>query len=81
MPTKQGMIASSNKFGEVFIIMDKHDIVKVEMPHNFKSSAPQATATKAVQLRVDQNKSVIIYNKASGYIVEALLKAVFDHAH
>jgi len=61
--------------------MNKQDIVKVEMPRNFQSSAPQATATKAVQLRVDQNKSVIIYNRASGYIVEALLKAVFDHAH
>ena len=61
--------------------MDKHDIVKVEMPRDFKSSAPQATTTKAVQLRVSQNKSVIIYNKANGYIVDALLKAVFDHDH
>lgn len=61
--------------------MDKHDIVKVEMPRDFKSAAPQATATKAVQLRVGQNKSVIIYNKANGYIVDALLKAVFDHDH
>jgi len=61
--------------------MDKHDIVKVEMPQKVRSAAPQATATKAVQLRVGQNKTVIIYNKASGYIVDALLKAVFDDAH
>ncbi|MFC6200836.1 hypothetical protein ACFP1L_02865 [Lactiplantibacillus nangangensis] len=38
--------------------MDKHDIVKVEMPHKVRLAAPQTTATKAVQLRVGQNKSV-----------------------
>jgi len=30
---------------------------------------------------VGQNKSVIIYNKANGYIVDALLKAVFNNSH
>jgi len=61
--------------------MDKQDIVKVEIPHKVRLAAPQATATKAVQLRVGQNKSVIIYNKANSYIVDAVLKAVFNNAH
>ena len=61
--------------------MDKQDIVKVEMPQKDRSAAPQATATKVVQLRVGQNKSVIIYNRANSYIVDAVLKAVFNNAH
>ncbi|WP_181951825.1 MULTISPECIES: hypothetical protein [Lacticaseibacillus] len=33
--------------------------------------------TKALQIRVNQNKTVIVYNHVQGYILDALLKAVF----
>lgn len=60
--------------------MDKQDIVQIKMPHE----AARTTAvvpSRAVQLKIGKNKSVIIYNKANGYIVEAVLKAVFHDAH
>jgi hypothetical protein len=34
---------------------------------------------KAMQLRVDQNKTVVIYNRINNYILDAFLKAVFTH--
>ncbi|WP_341780284.1 hypothetical protein [Levilactobacillus sp. HBUAS70063] len=60
--------------------MDKPDIVQVKMPRQAVGTTP-VVPSRAVQLKVGKNKSVIIYNKANGYIVDALLKAVFNDAH
>lgn len=48
--------------------------VKVAVLKN-KDYKPQ----KAMQLRVDQNKTVVIYNQINNYILDAFLKAVFTH--
>lgn len=60
--------------------MDKPDIVQVKVPLQAAGTTP-VVPSRAVQLKVGKNKSVIIYNKANGYIVDALLKAVFNDAH
>lgn len=60
--------------------MDKQDIVQVKMPQKTVATTPVVTS-RAIQLKIDQNKSVIIYNKANSYIVDAVLKAVFNNAH
>ncbi|MCF6161086.1 MAG: hypothetical protein LKG79_03730 [Furfurilactobacillus sp.] len=60
--------------------MEKHEIVQIELPQNHQTSV-STTPIKAMQLRLGQNKTVIIYNKANSYLVDALLKAVFNDAH
>ncbi|AYM02631.1 hypothetical protein D8911_06310 [Levilactobacillus brevis] len=60
--------------------MDKPDIVQVKVPRQAAGTTP-VVPSRAVQLKVGKNKSVIIYNKANCYIVDALLKAVFSDAH
>ncbi|WP_203639398.1 hypothetical protein [Levilactobacillus wangkuiensis] len=60
--------------------MDKQDIVQIRMPHEAAGTMP-VVPSRAIQLKVGKNKSVIIYNKANGYIVDAVLKAVFNDAH
>ncbi|MFB9769763.1 hypothetical protein [Lactiplantibacillus modestisalitolerans] len=54
--------------------MDKQpDIVQVKVGHTV--TAPAVRPTKALQLKVDNNKSVIVYNHINGYILDALMKA------
>lgn len=50
------------------------------MPQKTVATTP-VVSSRAIQLKIDQNKSVIIYNKANNYIVDAVLKAVFNNAH
>ncbi|WP_390410678.1 hypothetical protein [Lacticaseibacillus jixiensis] len=40
-----------------------------------------AVASKALQIKLADNESVIVYNHIQGYILDALMKAVFDRAH
>ena len=59
---------------------DKPDIVQIKMdqpnlPH------PAAVASKAFQIKLADNKSVVVYNHIQGYILDALMKAVLDRAH
>ncbi|ANK58890.1 MULTISPECIES: hypothetical protein [Loigolactobacillus] len=56
--------------------MDKPDIVQIKMDHS-GSQSRSTMATKALQIRVDANKSVVVYNRINNYILEAVLKAVF----
>ena len=60
--------------------MDKQDIVQIRMPHEAVRTTP-VVPSRAIQLKIGKNKSVIIYNKANGYIVDAVLKAVFNDDH
>jgi len=56
----------------------KLDIVQIKMDQ----SEPQPRAmTKALQIKVGTNKSVIVYNRINNYILEAILKAVFTDDH
>ncbi|GAW63328.1 hypothetical protein FC65_GL001112 [Ligilactobacillus acidipiscis DSM 15836] len=55
---------------------DKPEFVQVKVAAlKNKDYKPQ----KAMQLRVDQNKTVVIYNRINNYILDAFLKAVFTH--
>lgn len=56
---------------------EKPDIVqvRVDRPVTTGSAAP----TKALQIKIDNNKSVIVYNRVNNYILDALMKAVFPH--
>ncbi|MDF7639193.1 hypothetical protein PT285_07240 [Lactobacillus sp. ESL0791] len=56
---------------------DKHDFVEVKLD----SQRPKLPPTKALQLGIGQNKTVIVYNRIQDYILQALLEAVFDHDH
>ncbi|KRK90378.1 hypothetical protein [Companilactobacillus futsaii] len=54
---------------------EKPDIVKVQVDQKIEKN----TSTKALQIKIDNNKSVIVYNHISGYILNALMKAVFPN--
>ncbi|WP_261975729.1 hypothetical protein [Lactiplantibacillus plantarum] len=45
------------------------------------TEAPASGPVKALQIKVDGNKSVIVYNHVNGYILDAVMKAVFPHDH
>ncbi|WP_390406134.1 hypothetical protein [Lacticaseibacillus jixiensis] len=58
---------------------EKPEIVEIKMD---KPLRPQVQAsTKALQIKIDANKSVVVYNHIQSYILEALMKAVFTDAH
>lgn len=58
---------------------EKPEIVEIKMD---KPLRPQVQAsTKALQIKIDANKSVVVYNHIQSYILEALTKAVFTDAH
>ncbi|MDC4185742.1 hypothetical protein MK904_06455 [Loigolactobacillus coryniformis] len=58
--------------------MANPDIVQIKMDQ----SEPQPRAiTKALQIKVGTNKSVIVYNRINNYILQAVLKAVFTDDH
>ncbi|WKF85848.1 hypothetical protein [Lacticaseibacillus pantheris] len=58
---------------------NKPEIVQIRMdrPLRSQTSAP----SKALQIKLNQNKSVVVYNHIQSYILEALMKAVFNDAH
>lgn len=57
---------------------NKHDMVQIKVDEVRNSSS---LLTKAFQMKIDDNKTLIVYNRVNSYILEALLKAVFDNAH
>lgn len=58
---------------------DKLEIVQIKMDKTLHSQIQ--ASTKALQIKIDSNKSVVVYNHIQGYILEALMKAVFTDAH
>ncbi|MCP9313725.1 MAG: hypothetical protein ABF991_12105 [Liquorilactobacillus hordei] len=53
---------------------NKPDVVQIKMDKSFN---PQTSApTKAFQVSVD-DKTVIVYNRIQGYILDSLIKAIF----
>ena len=57
---------------------NKHDMVQIKVDEVRNHSS---LLTKAFQMKIDDNKTLIVYNRVNSYILEALLKAVFDNAH
>lgn len=55
------------------------DIVQVKMDQPRDTQAP--AISKAFQMKLDDNKTLVVYNRINGYILDAVLKAVFNNAH
>lgn len=55
---------------------EKPDIVQVRVGKTVQ--APAVPSTKALQIKVGSNKSVIVYNHINSYILDTLVKAVFS---
>ena len=49
------------------------DVVQIKL-----DQPKPSTTTKAFQMRLSENKSLVVYNYVNGYILDALLKAVFS---
>lgn len=60
--------------------MDKPDIVRIKLDEEHRRPDLNPS-TKALQLKIGNNKTVVVYNYIQGYILDALMKAVFDDAH
>lgn len=56
---------------------NKHDFVQVKIDGHKPTN--EVRAQKAMQFRIDQNKTVVVYNRINNYILDAFLKAVFPH--
>ncbi|MDO5967877.1 hypothetical protein [Lacticaseibacillus paracasei] len=59
---------------------EKPEIVRIKL-EDYPRRAQLSTATKAFQVKIDTNKTVVVYNHIQGYILDALMKAVFANAH
>lgn len=57
------------------LMNDKPDVVQIKMDKAFSSSTPPTT--KAFQVRIADNKTIIVYNRIQSYILDSLIKAVF----
>jgi hypothetical protein len=53
---------------------NKPDVVHFQMDQ--PKSRP-SDVTKALQIKISNEKTVIVYNRINSYILDALLKAVF----
>lgn len=58
---------------EVIFLTKMQDIVQVKL-----DQPKQAAPTKTLQMRLGDNKTVVVYNHINGNILDALMKAVFD---
>ncbi|MDY1545774.1 hypothetical protein [Lactiplantibacillus pentosus] len=58
---------------------EQPEIVQVKVGRTTES--PASGPVKALQIKVDGNKSVFVYNHVNGYILDAVMKAVFPHDH
>lgn len=54
-----------------------HDFVQIKV--DGKAKPRSAEVQKAFKLRIDENKTVIVYNRINNYILDAILNAVFSH--
>ncbi|KRM21623.1 hypothetical protein FC65_GL000938 [Ligilactobacillus acidipiscis DSM 15836] len=58
----------------IFLNNDQEIVqVKLDQPKNYQA----ATTSKAFQMKLGENKTVLVYNRINNYILDALLKAVF----
>lgn len=57
-----------------FSMEDKPDVVHFQMD---QPKLRQSEVTKALQIKLSNEKTVIVYNRVNSYILDALLKAVF----
>lgn len=53
---------------------EKPDVVHFQID---QSKSRYSEVTKALQIKISDEKTVIVYNRINSYILDALLKAVF----
>ena len=58
----------------------QQEIVKVNIPKTL-GETNQSVPSRALHIKVDQQKSVTVYNHVNNYILSAVLEAVFPNAH
>ncbi len=56
------------------------EIVRIKLEDDQRRTA-QTVPTKAFQVNIGDNKTVVVYGRIQSYILDALLKAVFNDAH
>lgn len=59
---------------------EKPEIVRIKLEEDQRHSQFSAP-TKAFQIKIDTNKTLVVYNHIQGYILDALMRAVFTDAH
>lgn len=64
----------------MIFLINKPDIVQIKMDHA-EMKPSKASVTRALQIKVGSNRTVIIYNRINNYILDAVLKAVFTNDH
>lgn len=60
---------------------DKPEFVQIKLPSSTSARPTPSIANKALQLKIGSDKTVVVYNHVQGYILDALMKAVFSDAH
>lgn len=60
---------------------NRTDIVHFQLDQPKTSRPEQSGSSKAVQIKVNDRQTVIVYNRVQRYILDAVLKAVFPDAN
>lgn len=55
------------------------EIVQIKLDETRQQQT--TTVIKARQIKLSNNKTVIVYNHINGYILDALMKVVFNDTH
>ena len=63
----------------MIFLNDDQEIVQVKLDQ--RKMYQSSTTSKAFQMKLGENKTVIVYNRINSYILDALLKAVFKDDH
>ncbi len=67
------MIISSKHDGVIFL-KNENDFVQIKVAD--RNSTKSVPPTKAFQMRINDQKTIVVYNRIQSYILDALLKAV-----
>ncbi|MFD1318584.1 hypothetical protein [Loigolactobacillus zhaoyuanensis] len=57
---------------------NKPEIIRIKLDETHQQPT---MVTKACQIKLSNNKTIIVYNRINGYILDALMKVVFNDAH
>ena len=69
------MIISSKHDGVIFL-KNENDFVQIKVAD--RNSTKSVPPTKAFQMRINDQKTIVVYNRIQSYILDALLKAVLQ---
>lgn len=59
-------------------MLNKPEIVQVKLDDGQRQPSP---ISKAFQIKRNEHETIIVYNRINGYILDALMKVVFNDAH